>query len=111
MAEKKTKFCSDCIHYDVCYKIEHYGRDLEGISACEQFISKDVAPVNRGHWIRPYDASDKSYRWKCSNCGNIANYVHKCGKYDSKIIKCGLHYCPNCGAKLDGERKEILCEE
>ena len=111
MAEKETLFCSDCIHYDVCYKIEHYGRDLEDTSACKQFISKDVVPVKHGHWIRPYDATDKSYRWKCSECRKIANYVYKCGKYDLKIIKCGLHYCPHCGAKMHGERKEILCEE
>ncbi len=37
--------CSECIHHEICYKIEHFGRDLETAEPCEQFISKDVAPV------------------------------------------------------------------
>ena len=52
MAEKETKSCSDCIHFDVCYKIEHFGRDLEDTSPCKQFISKDVEPVRHGHWVK-----------------------------------------------------------
>ena len=38
MAEKETKSCSDCIHLDVCYKIEHFGRDLETNTPCREFI-------------------------------------------------------------------------
>ena len=30
--------CKDCFHKNVCYKIEHYGRDLESSEPCEHFI-------------------------------------------------------------------------
>ena len=87
MAEKETKSCSDCIHFDVCYKIEHFGRDLEGTSPCEQFINKDVAPVRHGHWVK--EKSDVLIHWHCSVCKN-------CYYLDEP----NANYCPNCGAKL-----------
>lgn len=34
--------CNNCIHKDVCYKIEHYGRDLESEEACEEYVSKMI---------------------------------------------------------------------
>ena len=86
MAEKETKSCSDCIHFDVCYKIEHFGRDLEDTSPCEQFINKDVAPVRHGHWVK--EKSDVLIHWHCSVCKN-------CYYLDEP----NANYCPNCGAK------------
>ena len=86
MAEKETKSCFDCIHFDVCYKIEHFGRDLEGTSPCEQFINKDVAPVRHGHWVK--EKSDVLIHWHCSVCKN-------CYYLDEP----NANYCPNCGAK------------
>ena len=86
MAEKETKSCSDCIHFDVCYKIEHFGRDLEDTSPCKQFISKDVAPVRHGHWVK--EKSDVLIHWHCSVCKN-------CYYLDEP----NANYCPNCGAK------------
>ena len=94
MAEKETKSCSDCIHFDVCYKIEHFGRDLEGTSPCEQFINKDVAPVRHGHWVK--EKSDVLIHWHCSVCKN-------CYYLDEP----NANYCPNCGAKImDGGEGE-----
>ena len=89
MAEKETKSCSDCIHFDVCYKIEHFGRDLEITSPCKQFISKDVAPVKHGHWVK--EKPDVLIHWHCSVCKN-------CYYLDEP----NANYCPNCGAKMDG---------
>ena len=86
MAEKETKPCSDCIHFDVCYKIEHFGRDLEDTSPCEQFISKDVAPVRHGHWVK--EKPDVLIHWHCSVCKNC--YY---------LEEPNANYCPNCGAK------------
>lgn len=57
-----------------------------------------------GQWKRPFDVySSKSYRWQCSVCGGIANYV--CGHKRNKpvVTHCGLKYCPNCGAEMDGK--------
>ena len=89
MAEKETKSCSGCIHFDVCYKIEHFGRDLEGTSPCEQFINKDVAPVKHGHWVK--EKSDVLIHWHCSVCKNC--YY---------LEEPNANYCPNCGAKMFG---------
>ena len=29
--------CKDCIHHEVCYHIEHYGRDLESTEPCNNY--------------------------------------------------------------------------
>lgn len=52
----------------------------------------DAIPVRHGKWIRWRDLNGIK-RCKCSEC--IVSY----GNMDTP-------YCPNCGAKMDGERKE-----
>ena len=42
----------------------------------------------KGHWIH-WSRSDE-----CSNCG------YNTGKYEE-----GSNYCPNCGARMDGEHE------
>ena len=51
----------------------------------------DAEPVRHGKWIRWRENGIK--RCKCSEC--FTSY----GNMDTP-------YCPNCGAKMDGERKE-----
>ena len=96
MAEKETKSCSDCIHFDVCYKIEHFGRDLEDTSPCKQFISKDVEPVKHGHWY------NRGGRFRCSVCNNKAllKDIGGTGGWSHEYEQQKSPYCPNCGAKL-----------
>ena len=49
----------------------------------------DVEPVRHGPWI-----NDIGYAgWTCSECGD-----HEGNKTDK--------YCPNCGARMDGEEQE-----
>ena len=54
----------------------------------------DVVEVKHGKWTETGDNTlDNLYcGWKCSKCG---------------FAICGdrYNYCPNCGAKMDGERK------
>ena len=38
MSKKHTNTCYDCIHLATCYKIEHFGRDLETNTPCREFI-------------------------------------------------------------------------
>lgn len=54
----------------------------------------DVAPVKHGQWIE-YAKYSFETMYDCSICNN-------------RIIDDGhsWHYCPNCGAKMDGERKD-----
>lgn len=59
--------------------------------------SIDAEPVRHGKWN---DKRVAFYR-KCSECGaTIKNTLsHVFLDYDIR----DLHYCPNCGAKMDGE--------
>lgn len=98
MAEKEIKSCSDCIHYDACYKIEHYGQSPETTALlCELYIDKnDVAPVKHGHWY------NRGGRFRCSVCDNKAllKDIGGTGGWSHEYEQQKSPYCPNCGAKL-----------
>ena len=51
-------------------------------------IKKVAEPVRHGKWI--YTPTEP-LGYVCSECGKSS---------------CSFTYCPNCGAKMDGERKE-----
>ena len=55
-------------------------------------ISTDVVEVRHGEWLPQYEGSSLV---KCSVCG-----YEFCDRIESG------NYCPNCGAKMDGERSE-----
>lgn len=46
--------CYDCLHKDVCYKIEHYGRSPEG-EACKNFYHNTVEFNNIDEALRKFD--------------------------------------------------------
>lgn len=71
--------------------------DIQNIPAA------DVAPVRHGHWIRPDVPNTRSYKWQCSECGQIAYWLHY-GNRGNKNIICKYSYCPHCGAKMDGDK-------
>lgn len=57
----------------------------------------DVAPVRHGRWVESFKVNAPPAlrsRWTCSWCGNVQTY----GATD---------YCPNCGARMDGDENEI----
>lgn len=58
----------------------------------------DVVEVVRGEWveIQKYDI------FECSECG-YEWYVQGIAKVHP--LENSAHYCPNCGAKMDGERR------
>ena len=59
------------------------------------FPAADVAPVVHGRWIgRPLCGNDNC---RCSECGSWHNiHANLRGEITQK-------YCPNCGARMDGE--------
>lgn len=75
-------------------------KKLEGIP------SADVRPERHGYWIRPNAAQTRSYKWKCSECGEISCCVYNGGKYNKNCV-CKFLYCPNCGAKMDGKDDDL----
>ena len=62
-----------------------YKEQLEAIPAA------DVVPLVHARW-----ENYSSITIKCSRCGHV---IH-----DWRYSEC--KYCPNCGAKMDGEREE-----
>lgn len=78
---------------------------------CEKLIrgfvsaaAADVAPVVHGQWCGEGDGYAETEDgkmalvydvWKCSGCG----YIIDDGTDDPNLLP---HYCPNCGAKMDG---------
>jgi len=64
----------------------------------------DADPVVHGRWIIDSDGLPV-----CSVCDEIAmqkmfcDTLHKTWRYDVRLVK--TPYCPNCGAKMDGERR------
>ena len=62
---------------------------LEFMDAVERLPASDVAPVRHGEWI------ERALRPTCSLCGFSGSLI------DAPISP--FKYCPNCGAKMDGD--------
>lgn len=78
------------------------------VIGAEEEITPDAEPIRHGHWLS-YEYGD--YHWhKCSVCGVADKYietVHRDG-YPDKDVECIRHYCPNCGAKMEEDRKSVV---
>lgn len=64
--------------------------EIKDILSCKRLIA-DVAPVVHGHWSKELRFTEdfmgnRTYGYKCSVCGKLANR---------------LPFCGNCGAKMD----------
>lgn len=59
----------------------------------------DVVEVKHGHWEKCIPRKINQPEAVCSNCGRDVVYTVVNGKWKFE------NYCPNCGAKMDGERK------
>lgn len=53
--------------------------------------------IKHGKWILEREPNGKPLCFHCSVCDNDFHYVG---------IKTLYNYCPNCGTKMDGERKD-----
>ena len=63
----------------------------EAIRIINEMPAADVAPVVHGHWSKEMRFTEdfmgnRTYGYKCSVCGKLANR---------------LQFCGNCGAKMD----------
>lgn len=55
----------------------------------------DAKPVRHGEWKRDGEVYDDA-TWVCSVCGEPWSLFYGTPEEN------GMHYCPNCGAKMDG---------
>lgn len=70
-------------------EIQRIKREIKAATVC------DMKDVKHGEWI--YVDGDVGYNvYRCSKCGKVISLD------EEKIY----NYCPNCGAKMGGERKE-----
>ena len=61
----------------------------------------DVVEVRHGEWVIKTDDYDNEYMM-CSCCKDEFYPV------DADTVDSTPNYCPTCGAKMDGERKEQI---
>lgn len=63
----------------------------------------DVAPVVHGRWVYNPNGMDWNLgAWQCSVCKCNNNNLPGNDKHNPYIFQ-GSNYCPNCGAKMDGD--------
>lgn len=101
--------CIDCFHCDACLRIVRSSYPsltevqiksvLSRNNSCKNFkATADVVEVKHGRWI------DHLVRdWRCSECGEK---IHKVRQVDGYCYDDMPNYCPNCGAKMGGERRD-----
>ena len=75
--------------------LSYYG---ELIGCIEDTPAADVAPVVHGRWV----GVDSSYwRWTPSGAVAVEHITYCCERCGyGTVVK--THYCPNCGAKMNG---------
>ena len=68
----------------------------------QQATAADVVPVVHGRWIEKERWSmGKWHKWlECSRCGH---QDHNLDMYEDMPFTSPSNYCPNCGARMDGE--------
>lgn len=59
----------------------------------------DAVEVTHGHWEHIFE--DAHYKAKCTACGRVAVKIGI--DYCSPSFRINWHYCPNCGASMDGD--------
>lgn len=81
---------------------DHWTEAFTGDDAGSEFADMidhaktiDSVPVVHAHWELAHEDTAYDNVWICSNCGEDFTQHRK-----PKFI-----YCPNCGAKMDGEEK------
>lgn len=100
--------CKDCLHYEVCIKhckLQHQ----EGCSTCMFHACEPCDDFkDRSKWVEQklgrWETDKEDIEWgnslkrkHCTNCGKRPHYDKEKREF---ILS---DYCPNCGAKMEGE--------
>ena len=73
-------------------------RANEIIDVFDSLPTADVQEVKRGYWI-PERNPDENNRIQCFHCSVCDDDFHDIGAFVA------TKYCPNCGARMDGEEE------
>lgn len=90
------------------------GKELFGELAKHSVVQKineaptaDVEEVRHGEWRDRYDEKYANRLYECSLCGEVAPDGTVYDELERPLRQQILSpYCPRCGAKMDGERRE-----
>ena len=63
----------------------------------DNLIANGVTIQRVGRWVLEREPNGKPYCFHCSVCDDDFHHIGIMVAYD---------YCPNCGAKMDGEEKD-----
>lgn len=79
-------------HCDREHANEHFICGIESVMEyAEGLPAADVAPVVHGRWVHDGRRFKSGVDWcHCSECGKSDNFCAR------------TNFCPNCGAKMDG---------
>lgn len=81
-------------------KPKYYKVHTDGHEVALEPIYEELVPVVRGRWIK------KETNSFCSECGtNVVSWSGDYEGYERERSIDLMHYCPNCGAKMDLEVK------
>lgn len=91
---------ADALKKEIAKRTPHFAHRI-AFALCFDAIKNaptvDAVPVKHGHWI---EEDEEIIEYKCSECG-----VYQYGNF-GEILNGEFHFCPNCGAKMDVERKD-----
>ena len=94
--------CEDCLYEKICYRREVCNDIEEHIKklGCIDFIARaDVQEIKHGEWKLCYED------WRMQIAGDECS---ACGFQHYGTCISHYHYCPNCGAKMDGDTNDEL---
>lgn len=103
--DEVKKSCNDCLHNEICLE-QYKGLNQEMMfRECKRFKAKEnLVEVKHGYWKQ----TQEPLGWQdldcveCSICHESFICDEDFGYEDFKEL---WKYCPNCGAKMDGERR------
>lgn len=98
---KEMAGCATCDNYNYV-RCRACGWN-DAMNIVEELPAMDAAPVAHGYWVKMTGMMPPEYHghYECSEC-----QWHMKGLRNSWTREEELSYCPNCGAKMDGERRE-----
>ena len=95
---KGINLCVECANYNFkkhkCTISKDYGYVAD--SFYKDCPRPDVEKVKRGSWVDAYISGVHHYR--CTSCGEYTEAIWH-SNFD-------YNFCPNCGAKMDGEKEK-----
>ena len=97
--DARLRLCKDCHNDNGRRCFTCWVDDM--LDEIEDAPTADVVEVRNGHWKHSTKevGVELYHRWQCSECGRTVARLNESDVED-------LPYC-HCGAKMDGERKEL----